>query len=107
VRSLPRWSAFCGWVALALGSAACGHPATEAECQIILDRIVDLELKAQKITDPAEIAKRRGETIGAASSDGGKPDVLQGCVGRNITKSALECVQKAESASEITDRCLR
>jgi len=106
-RSLPRWTVLGVSVALGFGASACGHPASEAECQVILDRIVELELKAQKITDPVEIAKRRGETVGGASSDGGKQDVLQGCVGRNITDRALACVRNAESASEITDRCLQ
>jgi hypothetical protein len=109
-------------VALAMGSAgakkvvvglglaallsACGHPATEAECQAIVERIVELELKAQKVTDPAEIAKRRGESLGTAG-DGGKPDVLQGCIGKHITERALACVRNADTASEITDRCLQ
>jgi hypothetical protein len=86
--------------------SACGHPASEAECQTIVERIVELELKAQRITDPAEIAKRRGESLGAAG-DGGKPEVLNGCVGRHITDRALDCVRNAETASEITDRCLQ
>ena len=34
----------------------------EAECRIILERIVELELRSQKVTDPAEIAKRRNES---------------------------------------------
>ena len=74
--------------------------------QTILERIVELELKAQKVTDPTEIAKRRSESLGTPG-DGGKPEVLQGCVGRNITNRALTCVRNAESASEITDRCLQ
>ena len=93
-------------VAAALLLPACGHPASEAECQAIVERIVELELKAQRITDPAEIAKRRGESLGA-SGDGGKPEVLSGCVGRHITDRALACVRNAETASEITDRCLQ
>jgi hypothetical protein len=86
--------------------SACGHPATEAECQTIVERIVELELKAQKVTDPVEVAKRRGEGLGL-SGDGGRSEVLQGCVGRHITDRALACVRRAESASEITDRCLQ
>jgi hypothetical protein len=93
-------------VSLAALVSGCGHPATEAECQAIVERIVELELKAQKVTDPAEIAKRRGESLGA-SGDGGRPDVLQGCVGKHITDRALTCVRNAETASEITDRCLQ
>jgi hypothetical protein len=89
-----------------LFAASCGHPATEAECQVIVERIVELELKGQHVTDPVEIAKRRGESLGD-SPDGGKSEVLQGCIGRHITDRALACVKRAETASEITDRCLQ
>jgi hypothetical protein len=91
---------------LALLASACGHPATEAECEAIVNRIVELELKAQKVTDPNEIAKRRSESLGLAG-DKGKAEVLQGCIGKRITDRALVCVREADNASEITDRCLQ
>jgi hypothetical protein len=91
---------------LALGVAGCGHPASEAECEIIVNRIVELELKAQKVTDPNEIAKRRSESLGLAG-DRGKAQVLEGCVGKRITDRALVCVREADTASDITDRCLQ
>jgi hypothetical protein len=91
------------WMVLA---AACGHPASEAECRIILERIVELELKTQNVNDPAEIAKRRSESLGL-SGDGGRSDLLDGCVGRHITDRALACVQSAETASDITEHCLQ
>ncbi len=97
-------SALCVLAGLAL--AGCGHPATEAECQTIVERIVLLELQAQKVTDPGEISKRRSESLGLAG-DGNRSEVLQGCIGRHITDSALACVRRAESAQEITDRCLQ
>jgi hypothetical protein len=94
-------------VALAsLSATACGHPATEAECRVILERIVELELKSQKVNDPAELAKRRGEALGL-SSDGGRSDLLEGCIGRHITDRALACVRSAVTASEITENCLQ
>lgn len=109
-RAVPRQLFTClaksivagGACAVALG---CGHPASEAECQAILDRIVELELKAQRVTDPAEIAKRKQESLNAGP--GGKGNVLQGCVGKHITDRALACVRAAETSVEITDRCLQ
>jgi hypothetical protein len=97
-----------GWLLglVATVAAACGHPASQAECQTIVERIIELELKAQNVNDPAEVAKRRSESLGT-SADGGRPEVLQGCIGRHITDRALACVRRAESASEITDRCLQ
>jgi hypothetical protein len=105
-RCLPRRATA---LAVALfACAACGHPASEAECQIIVERIVELELKAQNVTDPAEIAKRKGESLGlgdAGAAMGG--DVLKGCIGKHVTDRAIDCVREAKSASEITDRCLQ
>jgi hypothetical protein len=97
---------FVSALALTFLSAACGHPASEAECRIILERIVDLELKSQRVNDPVEIAKRRNESLGMAA-DGGRSDLLDGCVGRHITDRALACVQSAETASDITEHCLQ
>jgi hypothetical protein len=101
-----RRGRFVSAMALVLLATACGHPATEAECRIILERIVELELKLQKVNDPVEIAKRRSESLGLAA-DGGRSDLLDGCVGRHITDRALACVQRAETSSDITERCLQ
>jgi hypothetical protein len=99
--------AFLTALALSAGICACGHPATEGECQAILDRIVALELKAQRVTDPAEITKRRNESLGLGGAKDAKSTVLQGCIGKRIADSALACVQSAETSAEITDRCLQ
>jgi hypothetical protein len=85
-------------------AVACGHPASEAECQAIVERIVELELRAQNVTDPAEIAKRKSESLGMRGSS---VDVLKGCIGKRITDRAFSCVLTAKSASEITERCLQ
>jgi hypothetical protein len=86
------------------GTAGCGHPATEQECQLIVERIVELELRAQKVTDPAEIAKRRGTILGTGSTS---PNVQRDCVGRHLTERAMACVRSAQTAAEISERCLR
>jgi hypothetical protein len=101
-----RCGTFVAVLALASLLPACGHPATEAECKIILERIVELELRSQKVNDPAEITKRRNESLGL-TADGGRSDLLDGCVGRHITDRALACVQSAETATEITEHCLQ
>jgi hypothetical protein len=90
----------------ALLPLGCGHPASEAECRVILERIVELELKSQKVNDPAEIAKRRNESLGLAV-DGGRSDLLDGCIGRHITDRALACVRNAETSAEVTEDCLQ
>jgi len=89
---------------LAVLAVGCGHPASEAECQVIVERIVELELRTQHITDPVEIAKRKSESLGMRGSS---VDILKGCVGKRITDRAFSCVLEAKSASEITERCLQ
>ena len=78
------------------GSGVPGHP----------ERIVDLELKAQRVTDPTELARRRTESLGLGG-DAGKSELLDGCIGRHITDRALNCVRNAETATDITEHCLQ
>lgn len=89
------------------GALGCGHPATADECRLIVDRIAELELRAQNVTDPAEIARRRRTSLGLGDSDSVPPDRLQECVGRHVTDRAMACVRSARTADEITERCLR
>jgi hypothetical protein len=97
---------------LALGAvtplAGCGHPASDAECREILTRIVDVELRAQNVSDPAEMTRRRNEAIGGMSDGGAAASSpLEGCVGKRITDKAMQCVRGAQTPDEITEQCLR
>lgn len=86
---------------LAAGLATgCGHPATREECVIILDKSAELKLREQDLDNAAvfdERLKSFKETRGE--------ELLQKCIGRSITKSAIECVQRADSQNAV-DRCL-
>jgi len=92
-----------------LGAASlisgCGRPATDAECREILGRIVELELRAQNITEKSEVDKRRAELEESIAS--GKSGPYEGCVGKRITEGQLRCVREAKSSGEITNECLR
>jgi hypothetical protein len=94
-------------VALALALSGCGHPATEADCQLIAERIAELELKAQHITDPAEIRRKKDETLGLGGATSSKKELLEGCIGRHVTDRALACVRQAKTSDEIASQCLR
>ena len=85
-------------VALLVG---CGRKATEADCQIIVDQTVAVKLKEKSITDPAAVAKMQQEL-----RDEVKGEVMDGCVGKRISDSALACIQHAQSQEEIV-KCLR
>ena len=79
--------------------AACGRPASEQDCERIVARITELELRgANRGTE--EITEQVAETKSAM-----KAKVMAQCVGRRIRASALECVEKATSAEQIVEDC--
>jgi hypothetical protein len=80
----------------------CGHPASEAECRVILRRAAELELRttlrgSDQIVD--------GEV--AALEQSMAPEMMKTCVGKRITDSALRCVRGAKTSEELLDECLR
>lgn len=87
---------------LTLLVAGCGHPATDAECQVVFDKVVDLELDEQKVTDPTQRAARHEE----AKSQRGQA-LMDHCRGKRITDGALACVARATTYDQINDVCLR
>jgi hypothetical protein len=78
----------------------CGHPASRAECDELFAKTAEIELRAQKVTDPKVIADR---TAAAKEAEG--ETFAKTCLGKRITQRALECVRRATSAEQI-DRCL-
>jgi hypothetical protein len=86
---------------MALGLLACGHPASAEECEEIFRMSAAIELKAQNVSDPAEIERRIAEAR-AAKGDA----LMKECVGKRITESAMACVRSAESAEQL-DACLK
>jgi hypothetical protein len=81
---------------LAMG---CGHPATVEECEEIVERIARLELEQRKV-DPAEVTAEIDSTKKAV-----RESTMKECVGKRITKQAMECVRKAKTSQEIVDSC--
>ncbi len=84
----------------ALALLGCGRRATKADCEIIVDRMVVVKLKAKNITDPESINKMQGDLRKDADTD------LQGCIGRRITDSAMACIKTADTEDAII-KCLR
>lgn len=83
-----------------LALVGCGRPATKADCDEILDKSAMIELKAQNVSDPAEV-KKRTEAVRAAQGE----QLLAKCVGRRVTDKAMACVRNATTAEQV-DRCL-
>jgi hypothetical protein len=92
------WAPSFLFVLLACG--ACGRPATEADCQLIIDRNVEVQMRAMKLGDPVLIAKKQEELRAAMKNE------LKDCVNRRVTDGMMRCVREAQTADEIT-KCIR
>ena len=89
------------FVALAL--LGCGHPATEQECQEIVERVTRLELeKTGTASDPKTIAEQVEATKKSLQTT-----TLKDCVGKRITGAAMQCVRTAKTSQQIVDDCFR
>ncbi len=80
--------------------AGCGRKATEADCQLILDRSVELQMKEMEKADPSAIQKRQEALRQELAAD------MKDCVGRRITEKMMSCVKSAPSSSEL-EKCVR
>ncbi|MFO0678297.1 MAG: hypothetical protein U0169_17300 [Polyangiaceae bacterium] len=85
---------------LSFGMTGCGRSATDADCELIIDRNVEAQMKAMNVGDPAAIAKRQAELKAQMKSE------LKDCVGRRVTDRMMSCVKTAETPEAI-DSCLR
>jgi hypothetical protein len=86
---------------VALLSPACGHRATEKECQEIVERVARLELERAKVGAEAMAKELK------LARESFQKDIGRRCVGRRITEEAMACVRKAKSSQEIEDVCFR
>jgi len=82
-----------------LPAAACGRRATPADCQLIVDKSVELQMKAMSETDPAAIQEREAHIRGELQ------DELKQCETRRVTDKTMACVSAATSTTEL-DKCL-
>lgn len=98
IRALPL--ALAASAALFFGG--CGHAATSQECEEIIDKIVELELRGQYVNDPATLEQRK-----KAAREARSKDLLPRCTGRKITNEAMACIRRATSYDQIDNQCLR
>jgi hypothetical protein len=88
-------------LALVALCSACGRRATHADCQLIVDRSVEIQLKEQSESDPKAIVKRKAEI--RAELD----DKINSCErDRRVTDKMMACVQSASTTSDL-QTCLR
>jgi hypothetical protein len=85
-----------------LGIGGCRrHRMTAADCGVVLDRIVQLELAERGFRDPALARRRQGEIRARLSTE------LAACEGRRARSDVMTCLRGARSAEEISHGCLR
>ena len=93
---LGKW--LLGTCCLFVSSIGCGRKATVDDCQRIVKRITELELK--------DVVSE--QQIGSEISDAQqafRERALSDCVGRRITEKSLACVETAATAAAIIDDC--
>ncbi len=81
-------------------AVACGKPATAEDCERIVTRITELQLKEANISEPNNVKAQVEETKQRFSEAAQKE-----CIGRRISASSLECVESATSARQIVEEC--
>ena len=75
----------------------CGHPASVAECEEIVERITRLELEERQIGKDA-VAAEVAETKTAM-----RDRMAKDCVGRRVTDRAMRCVREAKSSKKVEE----
>ena len=99
---LPRISSFPYFVLqLMLVSACARERATPRTCEMLLDRLIELELHEQGFRDWALAAKKKAELHRTFAAD------LLRCKGRPIRRDARSCIERATGAEEVSHQCLQ
>ncbi len=87
-------------IASALVATGCGRRATEADCRLIVDRSVELQMKELSHNDVGAIAERERQVRDALE------DEIKLCESRRVTDKTMVCVRAASTLREL-DTCLR
>ena len=93
-----RMPARCCIAFLFVFLSACGRPATQKECDEIVVRVTELELKARGVAggDGQEVQETK-EAL--------RKSTLHDCVGRRISDKAMACVRAAQTAQQLVNEC--
>jgi hypothetical protein len=94
------WSTVVTAAVLADTLTGCGRRATQLDCQLIVDKSVELELRETNQTSPDAIQKREEQVRGELQ------DEIKSCEGRRVTEQTMACVHSAATTQEL-DACLR
>lgn len=95
---LLRWFALV--VAIAAVSGCRRHPASEIDCQQVLNRLIELELNESGYRDAVLRARWQRELEHRFAPE------LKRCRGLEVRNNLRACLATAQSSEEITHRCL-
>lgn len=92
------------WLAILviLALTGCGRKATMTDCEFIIDRNVEVQMRSMGIADLIQVEKRKLEIRGEEQTK----TELRECVGKRVTDGFLACVKKADTTAEL-DLCTR
>ncbi len=79
---------------------ACGRPATEDDCNKVVEKNVEVQLKKMNITDPSAIESEKGRIRASLK------DSIKQCVGRRVTDGMMRCVEQSKTPEDL-DKCTR
>jgi hypothetical protein len=85
---------------LAVVAAGCGRRATPADCRLIVDKSVELQLKMLSETDAPSVARKEQQVRSAMQVE------LKSCEGRLVSDKMMSCVISAPTTEEL-EQCLR
>jgi hypothetical protein len=89
-------------LALMLGQCrARGEPASRADCEHILDRIVEIELNERGYRDEVLAVQRKREFRSRFAAEIAK------CDGLPLPPAAMTCVETAQKSEQLAHGCLR
>lgn len=101
----PAWANFlhnpCLFI-VAIGSlclAACGRPASEAECREILRKSAELELSER--LGSREMISAEVDAI----EEEMEAKMMEKCVGKRITDGTIACIRQAQAADQLFKDC--
>jgi hypothetical protein len=80
--------------------AACSR-ATEADCKLIVDKSVELEMKGAGTASDAAAVAQRSQQVRVELDE-----QIRDCQGRRVTDKTMACVRAATTSEEL-DKCLR
>jgi hypothetical protein len=96
----PKVVTLAATAVFAVAVCGCGRRATELDCQLIVDKSVELQLRETNQTSADAIEKREEQVRGELQ------DEIKSCEGRRVTEKTMTCVHAATTTQEL-DKCLQ